>query len=78
MEMTITFDLQIVEKSLTPHFIYITEAQSENDDWAPNLAKFLSQIFEPFFCKNVPKTAIFIFLYLVRSFLNKSHIFRIQ
>ena len=40
-EITITFDLQIVEKWLTPHFICIAEAQSENDDWAPNLANFL-------------------------------------
>ena len=40
-EITITFDLQIVEKWLTPHFICITMAQSENDDWEPNLANFL-------------------------------------
>ena len=40
-EVTITFDLQIVEKWLTPHFICIAEAQSENDDWEPNLANFL-------------------------------------
>ena len=41
MEITITFDLQIVEKWLTPHFIWIAEAQSEKNDWAPNLANFL-------------------------------------
>ena len=42
--MTITFDLQIVEKWLTPHFICIAEAQSENDDWAPNLANFFDNV----------------------------------
>ena len=41
MEISITFDLQIVEKWLTPHFICITEAQLENNVWAPNLANFL-------------------------------------
>ena len=40
MEMPITFDLQIVVKWLTPHFICIAETQSENDDWAPNLSIF--------------------------------------
>ena len=40
IEMTIIFDLQIVEKWLTSHFICITETKSKNDDWAPDLAIF--------------------------------------
>ena len=41
MDMGITFDLRIVEKWLTTHFICIASAQRENDVWAPNLANFL-------------------------------------
>ena len=41
MEMPITFDLHIVESWLTPHFICITDTQSENVDWVQNLAIFL-------------------------------------
>ena len=40
MEMPITFDLHIVESWLTPHFICITDTQSENVDWVQNLAIF--------------------------------------
>ena len=31
--MAITFDLKVVESSLTPHFIWFTRTQPENDDW---------------------------------------------
>ena len=38
IEMTITFEQQIVKRSLTPHFVSIIHAQSENDVSAQNPA----------------------------------------
>ena len=47
MEMAITFELKVVESSLTPHFIWFTSTQPENVDWVQNAVNFLmtSQVF---------------------------------